>query len=156
MRKTRSGLLLVPSFLWWRVLNSAGPFLDLPSSHRRIYGLHAPVVKLACGILLPQACECLELCVYISRATVWKPREQTDSKEFRGQAATASSFGELLSCLYIPYLDSHVASVFLTFISLVRHFQVGVSVRNLHRRGVYMKWWVSEVCLTHGTSETFP
>lgn len=59
-----------------------------------------------------------------------------------------------MSVYAIP--DSHVASVFLTFISLVRCFRVGFSVKNLHRRGVYMKRWVSKVCLTHGTSETFP
>lgn len=160
MRESRNGLpvasCLCPVFF------GAGcrPAMSIsvpPSCHHRIYGLHAPVVKLACGILPPQACECLELHVYISRATVWKLREHTDSKEFRGQLATASSFGGLIVCLYIPYLDSSVASVFLTFISLVRCFQVFFfpPVRNLQRRGVYVKWWVSEVCLTHGTSETF-
>lgn len=53
-------------------------------------------------------------------------------------------------------LDSYVALVFLTFISLVRCFQVGFSVRNPHGRGVYVKRWVSKVCLTQRTSETFP
>lgn len=57
-------------FLLPRVLNGDGPLLHHPSCHYRIYGLHALLVKLFCGILLPQACECLELCVYISRATV--------------------------------------------------------------------------------------
>ena len=62
-----------------------------PACLERVYGLHAPVVKLACGLLPQQAGECLELCVYISRATVCKSREQTDSKEFTGQAALTSS-----------------------------------------------------------------
>lgn len=66
-----------------------------PGTHR-IYGLHVPVVELACGIFLPRACGCLELCVYISRATVWKLREQTDSKEFTGQTTVASSFRGLI------------------------------------------------------------
>lgn len=149
-------LFLVPCFLWCRMLNGDGPFPHLPSRHCRIYGLHAPVMKLAYGILLPQACKCLELCVYISRATVWKSRKQTDSKEFAGQAATASSFGGLILCLCTSYLDFDVAPVFLTLISLVRCFQVGFSVRNPHSRSVYRKWRVSKGCLTHGTSETFP
>lgn len=150
-------LFLVPSFLWCRVLNGDGPSSYPPRScHYRIYGLHAPVVKLACGILLPQACGCLELCIYISRATVWKSREQTDSKEFVGQDATASSLEDLFSACYRPYLGSYGASGFMTFISLVRCFHVGFSVRNPCRRGVYMKRWGSGVCLTQGTSETSP
>lgn len=124
-------------------------FPHLPSCHYRIYDLHAPVVKLACSILLPQACECLEVCVCISRATVWILKEQTDSKQFRGQVVTASSFGELILCLYILYSDSHITSVFSTFIALVRCFQVHFfSARNPHKRVVYLKWWVSKVCLT--------
>lgn len=66
-----------------------------------IHGLHTAAVELAWGILLPRASECLGLRVYISKATVWKLRDQTESKEFRGHAATASSFGGL-----ILWLDS--------------------------------------------------
>ena len=122
-------------------------FHTSPPATYRTYG---PVVESVWGILLPQACECLESFVYISRATVCKLREQTDSKEFAGQTAAASSFGGLILCL-----DSCVAIPFLNFISLGRCFQVGFSVRNPLRRGVYMKWWVSKACLTQGTSETF-
>lgn len=78
-------------------------FRTTPSCLERIYGLHAPVVKLACGLLPPQAGECLELCVYISRATVCKLREQTDSKEFTGQAAVTSSLEGFFSA-YIVHI----------------------------------------------------
>ena len=147
---TGFGFPLMQCAEWWRSI-SAPPH----SCHERIYGLHAPVVKLACGLLLPQACECLELCVYISRATVWKSREQTDSKEFTGQAAVASSLEGSFSA-HIVISRFLWSSGFLTSISLIRCFQVDFSVRNPHRRGVYMMRWGSGVCLTQGTSETFP
>lgn len=127
-------------FLLPRVLNGDGPLLHHLSCHYRIYGLHALLVKLFCGILLLEACECLELCIYIPRATVWKLREQKDSKAFTGQAATASSVWGFTLCLCILYIGSSVASPFLTCISLVRCFQVGFSLRSPHKRGVYLKW----------------
>lgn len=43
------------------------------------------------------------VCLYFQGYSL-KMREQTDSKEFRSQDATASSFGGLILCLYIPYL----------------------------------------------------
>lgn len=156
MRKSRSGLpvasSLCPVFFgegcwtWWAI--SGPPLLPPQNLWSARPSCEAGLWHFAATGLWMFRIVCLYFQGYSLKT------EGADSKEFRGQAATASSFGGLLLSLYIPYLDSHGASVFLTFVSLVRCFQVGFSVRNLHRRGVYMKWWVSKVCLIHGTSET--
>jgi hypothetical protein len=66
-------------------------------------------------------------------------REQTESKEFTGQAPTVSSFGEHLLCLHILYLDIHTASGFLTLNAFVRCFQVDFSLKKSPK-----KWCLHE------------
>lgn len=151
-----SCLFLLPSFLWCRVLNDDGPFPHLPSHHQRIYGLHAPVVKLVCSILLPQACECLDLCVYISRATVWKLGEQTDREEFTGQAATASLLWRTCFISVYSILGFLCSFCFSNPHGFGYMFSSGfVSLRNPHEEVfTWSDGWVKFAW--QGTSRTFP